>query len=70
VINNVRGWFPSNYCVIVSGPDDPSELGSQSHDESDISADSGVVKIFKSFRVGLDDPCYKVLPEALRKYNI
>jgi hypothetical protein len=28
------------------------------------------VEIFKSFRVGLDDPCYKVLPAALRKYNI
>ncbi|EXJ94443.1 hypothetical protein A1O1_02839 [Capronia coronata CBS 617.96] len=28
------------------------------------------VEIFKSFRVSLDDPCYKVLPAALRKYNI
>jgi hypothetical protein len=28
------------------------------------------VEIFKSFRVGLEDPCYKVLPAALRKYNI
>ena len=28
------------------------------------------VEIFKSFRVGLDDPCYKVLPAALKKYNI
>jgi hypothetical protein len=26
--------------------------------------------IFNSFRVGLEDPCYKVLPAALRKYNI
>ena len=23
VINGVRGWFPSNYCVVVTGPDDP-----------------------------------------------
>ena len=22
VINGVRGWFPSNYCVVVTGPDD------------------------------------------------
>ncbi|KAI9810532.1 MAG: Adaptor for signal transduction [Pycnora praestabilis] len=28
------------------------------------------VEIFKSFRVSMDDPCYKVLPAALRKYNI
>ncbi|KIV94025.1 hypothetical protein, variant [Exophiala mesophila] len=28
------------------------------------------VEIFKSFRVGLEDPCHKVLPAALRKYNI
>ena len=41
VINDVRGWFPSNYCAVVSGPDDPVELGSHSHDESDTSADSG-----------------------------
>jgi len=38
------------------------------------SADGGAedpsVQIFKSFRVALDDPCWKVLPAALRKYNI
>ncbi|MCJ1310124.1 Adaptor for signal transduction [Agyrium rufum] len=28
------------------------------------------VEIFKSFRVSLDDPCWKVLPAALKKYNI
>ncbi|KAI9837333.1 MAG: hypothetical protein M1819_000407 [Sarea resinae] len=27
-------------------------------------------EIFKSFRVSMDDPCYKVLPAALKKYNI
>ena len=41
VINDVRGWFPSNYCAVVSGPDDPGELGPNGHDESDTSADSG-----------------------------
>jgi son of sevenless-like protein len=41
VINDVRGWFPSNYCAIMSGPDDTGELGSHSHDGSDTSADSG-----------------------------
>lgn len=28
------------------------------------------VEIFKSFRVSMEDPCHKVLPAALRKYNI
>lgn len=28
------------------------------------------VEIFKSFRVSMEDPCYKVLPEALKKYQI
>ncbi|KAL5594571.1 hypothetical protein BROUX41_001495 [Berkeleyomyces rouxiae] len=28
------------------------------------------MEIFKSFRVSLEDPCYKVLPAALRKYQI
>lgn len=31
---------------------------------------SASVEIFKSFRVSMDDPCYKVLPAALRKYQI
>lgn len=35
-----------------------------------VGQDAPSVEIFKSFRVGLDDPCYKVLPAALRKYNI
>lgn len=33
-------------------------------------SDAPSVEIFKSFRVSLEDPCYKVLPAALRKYNI
>ncbi|TQS38686.1 hypothetical protein Golomagni_00803 [Golovinomyces magnicellulatus] len=36
----------------------------------DNSSSSGSVEIFKSFRVSMDDPCYKVLPAALKKYNI
>ncbi|KAM5355116.1 hypothetical protein ACJ41O_001762 [Fusarium nematophilum] len=30
----------------------------------------GNVEIFKSFRVAIDDPLWKVLPAALKKYNI
>ncbi|KAG5919576.1 hypothetical protein E4U42_006481 [Claviceps africana] len=33
-------------------------------------SNSPSVEVYKSFRVSLDDPCYKVLPAALRKYNI
>ena len=43
--------------------------------EQDDSPSSGIreapsVEIFKSFRVSMEDPCYKVLPAALKKYNI
>lgn len=34
------------------------------------SGSSSQMEIFKSFRVSLEDPCYKVLPAALRKYQI
>ncbi|KAK4140515.1 uncharacterized protein C8A04DRAFT_14884 [Dichotomopilus funicola] len=34
------------------------------------SASNASVEIFKSFRVSMDDPCYKVLPAALKKYQI
>lgn len=27
IINGVRGWFPSNYCAIISEPDRSSEIG-------------------------------------------
>ncbi|KAG5919987.1 hypothetical protein E4U53_003951 [Claviceps sorghi] len=33
-------------------------------------SNSPSVEIYKSFRVGMDDPCHKVLPAALKKYNI
>jgi len=31
--NNVRGWFPSNYCAIIPGPEAESKKGRASHDE-------------------------------------
>ena len=34
------------------------------------STSNAAVEIFKSFRVSMEDPCYKVLPAALKKYNI
>ncbi|CAK7264813.1 Mitogen-activated protein kinase adapter protein MST50 [Sporothrix epigloea] len=36
----------------------------------DTPGSNATVEIFKSFRVGMDDPCYKVLPAALRRYQI
>jgi hypothetical protein len=32
--------------------------------------DNPQVEIFKSFRVSIEDPCHKVLPVALQRYNI
>ncbi|KAL4976857.1 hypothetical protein BDW66DRAFT_133902 [Aspergillus desertorum] len=45
-----------------------SEIPSRS--ESRAGGEAPSVEIFKSFRVSVDDPCYKVLPAALKKYNI
>lgn len=45
-----------------------SEIPSRS--DSRAGAETPSVEIFKSFRVSVDDPCYKVLPAALKKYNI
>ncbi len=42
--------------------DAPSSGGSTRNEPS--------VEIFKSFRVSMEDPCEKVLPAALKKYNI
>lgn len=41
VINDVRGWFPSNYCAVVSNPDDLGEDDANGQDESEASAESG-----------------------------
>lgn len=43
IINGVRGWFPSNYCVIVTGPEEvvaryPQQLSSNG---ADLSGESG-----------------------------
>jgi protein STE50 len=45
----------------------PSSTPAQS---SSNQAGNPQVEIFKSFRVSIDDPCHKVLPVALKKYNI
>lgn len=43
---------------------------SSSSNSASTSASNATIDSFKSFRVGLDDPCSKVLPAALKKYRI
>ncbi|KAH7370676.1 hypothetical protein BKA65DRAFT_22171 [Rhexocercosporidium sp. MPI-PUGE-AT-0058] len=53
----------------VSGPiSKPSEGPTQASPPTNSSTAS--VEIFKCFRVNMEDPCYKVLPAVLKKYNI
>lgn len=53
-----------------SSRDRTNTSSTNSAPSSQAAAGPAGVEIFKSFRVGLEDPCYKVLPAALRKYNI
>lgn len=43
---------------------------SANQNASSSSSSQPTAEIFKSFRVSMDDPCYKVLPAALKRYNI
>ena len=47
-----------------------SQTAPNSKVPSDLSPTPTSVEVFKSFRVKPDDPCYKVLPNALKKHNI
>ncbi|KAJ5638509.1 hypothetical protein N7528_000899 [Penicillium herquei] len=51
-------------------PSSASRIESRSGSGAGAGAGPASVEIFKSFRVSWEDPCYKVLPAALRKYNI
>lgn len=42
VIDNVRGWFPSNYCTTITDAEDFGDHFTHSHHETDLSADSGL----------------------------
>jgi protein STE50 len=48
--------------------DPPPSAGLSSRRNRD--ENDNTTEIFKSFRVSMDDPCHKVLPAALKKYNI
>lgn len=53
VINGVRGWFPSNYCVLIPGPDDASARGSLPA-TGDVSGESGNEEEFEEYDESLD----------------
>jgi protein STE50 len=54
----------------MNGPSSATQMPGSASGGGPASTDAPSVEIFKSFRVGLEDPCHKVLPAALRKYNI
>jgi len=74
-ISNTSTLIPSRE-MSASVPPSSSSGGlrpptsSNGNSKGEVDADDPSVQIFKSFRVALDDPCWKVLPAALRKYNI
>ncbi len=41
VINGVRGWFPSNYCAVVTSSEDDGRASRQNLNGEDVSGDSG-----------------------------
>ena len=46
VLNGVRGWFPSNYCMVVTGPNDPTpadtpQLSSETETVGDTRSEDG-----------------------------
>lgn len=65
ILSNASTLVPPREQSASVPPQLPSNLSSSAS-----GGDAPSVEIFKSFRVGLEDPCYKVLPAALRKYNI
>ena len=50
--------------------EEPPPSGGSSGGGGSSTREAPSVEIFKSFRVSMEDPCEKVLPAALKKYNI
>lgn len=65
-----RGNFP------LSARDGGGSRGAPQRRETPVpdtpggSSSAAAVEVYKSFRVSMDDPCHKVLPAALKKYQI
>ena len=50
IINGVRGWFPSNYCVVVAGPEDAlARTSQQSLNGGDVSGESGAEEEYDDY---------------------
>ncbi|CAL5873193.1 uncharacterized protein PFLUO_LOCUS7462 [Penicillium psychrofluorescens] len=64
---HTRSDRPTTSHPPTSRTDTPSSV---SRADSRAGGEPPSVEIFKSFRVSFEDPCYKVLPAALKKYNI
>ena len=47
VINGVRGWFPSNYCSIITSPDDLPEPGHNGHIDQVVDDDRDEADIYE-----------------------
>ncbi|KAJ2899040.1 protein kinase regulator ste50 (SAM domain-containing protein) [Zalerion maritima] len=66
-----RSTFPENDHVYGRGDNKtPAPRRGQTPAPDTPNPSNASVEIFKSFRVSMDDPCYKVLPAALKKYQI
>ncbi|KAH8599590.1 hypothetical protein B0O99DRAFT_610791 [Bisporella sp. PMI_857] len=65
--NDNESYQPSTYSRDSTKP---APLRRVQTPAPDTPAGGASVEIFKSFRVSMEDPCYKVLPAALKKYNI
>ncbi|KAI9713115.1 MAG: Adaptor for signal transduction [Bogoriella megaspora] len=61
-------WKDSSTLTAV--PPTATSAGPNSAGSAGSTSSNPQVEIYKSFRVSVDDPCYKVLPVALKKYNI
>lgn len=76
---SLQHTFYSSSATTLNGDRDrsnptPTPTNSRRQQQEDPPGSAGreppSVEIFKSFRVSLEDPCHKVLPAALKKYNI
>ncbi|KAK5199563.1 hypothetical protein LTR72_004723 [Exophiala xenobiotica] len=70
MLSNASTLIPSRELSASVPPQLPSSAAGGHTPGTGGGGEAPSVEIFKSFRVGLEDPCYKVLPAALRKYNI
>ena len=62
---------PSRQPSIREHPPPSTARSTHTTDQGSSTGSNGPsVEIFKSFRVSMDDPCHKILPAALKKYNI